>query len=197
MGDDGQVLAIERRLQETASGVPSRASALVDLKVARALVVAAIEILDARDPGLLGRVGPSVENVPLNARGFDTPFPAAQMNIVEVGRLKRMLVFVLHEVGQNIVPGPSRIAELAPEIIVAGLTAHVDHAVDRRTATEHLAAWIVETAPVEAGLLCRLEPPVDPRIAVAVEIADRDVDPHVIVLAAGFEQQHPDIGIGR
>jgi hypothetical protein len=62
-------------------------------------------------------------------------------------------------------------------IVVARLAAHVDHAVDGRAAAQHLAARIVDGAPVRARLGSVLKHQSGARIVHAVEIADRDVDP--------------------
>jgi hypothetical protein len=86
---------------------------------------------------------------------------------------------------------------LAPMVVVGGLAAHIDHAVDGRAAAEHLAARIAERAPSEARLVLGLEAPIDARIAVRVEIAHRNMDPQIVVLAARFEQQHAVGRIGR
>jgi hypothetical protein len=82
-------------------------------------------------------------------------------------------------------------------VVVAPLTAHVDHRVDGRAAAEHLAPCVVESAPVQPGLGFRLEAPVRARIVDREEIADGDLDPEVVVLAAGLEQEHRTVRIGR
>jgi crotonobetainyl-CoA:carnitine CoA-transferase CaiB-like acyl-CoA transferase len=64
-------------------------------------------------------------------------------------------------------------------------------------AAQHLAARIVERAPAERGLGLGLEAPVGARVALGVEVADGDVDPGMVVLAAGLDQQDRDAGIGR
>ena len=82
-------------------------------------------------------------------------------------------------------------------IVVAGLPAHVDHGVDRRGAADHLAARIIQAAAVEARLGFGLEHPVGARIADREQIADRNVEPDPVVAAAGFQQQHAVVRIGR
>jgi hypothetical protein len=69
------------------------------------------------------------------------------------------------------------------------LAAHVDHGVDRRGAADHLAARIGQDAVVEPRLGGRLELPVGARIADREEVADGDVEPDPVVLAAGLQQQ--------
>ena len=70
----------------------------------------------------------------------------------EVVLRHRPLVLVAEEVGQHVVPRPALAARLAPQVVVARLAAHVDHAVDGGAAAEHAAARIGEAAAVEAGL---------------------------------------------
>ena len=172
------------------------------MEVAAAFVVAVVEVVDLGDAGLGGGVAESVEDLPLDARLLDAPLAAPGMDLVEGAglegvRLERPLVLVFLEVGQHVVPGPAGIAHLPPQIVVARLAAHVDHAVDRGAAAQHLAARIGEAAAVEAGLGGGLEAPVGARVAHQVEVADGDVDPVVVVLAAGLQEQHARIGIGR
>ena len=106
-------------------------------------------------------------------------------------RASAVIVLRLHEIGQHVVPPPSEISQLPPAVVVARLSAHVNHAIHRRAAAEQLSERIGQRSSVQAGLSCGLHPPVGARIADAVEIADRDVDPVVSVVAAGLEQQHP------
>ena len=61
-------------------------------------------------------------------------------------------------------------------------------------AADHLAARIVQRAAVQARLGLGLEHPVRARIADGEQIADRNVEPDPVVLAAGLQQQHPSGG---
>ena len=97
---------------------------------------------------------------------------------------------------QHVIGTPAGEPELAPMVVIGGLAAHVDHGVDGRGAADHLAARIVEAAAVEALLRLGLEHPIRARIADGEEIADGDVEPDPIILAAGFEQQHARCRIG-
>ena len=167
------------------------------MEVAAALVVAAVEVVDLGNAGLGRRLAEGVEDLPADARVLDAPFPAAGVQALEGVGLHRPLVLVPLEVGQHVVPGPAGVAHLPPQVVVARLPAHVDHAVDGGAAAEHAAARVVEAAAVEARLLGRLEAPVGARVAHQVEVADGDVDPVVVVLAAGLEQRHAGARIGR
>ena len=187
---DRQIAPVQHGAQEALGGVPADARLLVDVEVAAALVVAAIEILDLGDAGFRRRVAEGVQDLPADARLLDAPLAAARVQVLEGVLRERPLVLVLLEVGQHVVPAPAGIAHLPPGVVVARLAAHVDHAVDRRAAAQHLAARIGEAAAVEARLLRGLEAPVGARVAHQVEVADGDVDPVVVVLAAGLQQQH-------
>ena len=179
VGRHRQVLAMGDRLQETFRGIPAHPPALVDLEIANAFVVAAVEIAAFGDPRLLGGIGEGVKNLPAQTLFLDPPLAALAMQV----RAALKVIFRALEQRQDIVPSPAFIAHLPPGVIVAGLAAHVDHAVDRRTAPQHLAARIVQGATVEAGVGFGLETPVGARIAHAIEVADRDMDPVIVVLA--------------
>src|SRR5262249_59007146 len=84
----------------------------------------------------------------------------------------------------------------APLAVRGGWAAHRDQGVDGGGAADHLAARIVEAAAVEPLLRLGLEHPVRARIADGEEVADRDVEPDPVVVAAGFEQQHARCWIG-
>ena len=187
---DRQVAPVQHGAQEALGRVPADAGLLVDVEVAAALVVAAVEVVDLGDAGLGRRLAEGVEDLPADARQLDAPLAAAGVQVLEGVGLERPLVLVLLEVGQHVVPGPAGIAHLPPQVVVARLAAHVDHAVDRRAAAEHAPARIVEAAAVEARLRGGLEAPVGARVAHQVEVADGDVDPVVVVLATGLQQQH-------
>src|SRR5687768_13208751 len=189
---DAQVAATADRLQECLGGVDADAAALRDVEIGDAVIVAAIEVGDARHAGLDRRVTDGVEDRPVQALAVNAPFAARAVRLVRAVHI----ILVLAEERQHVVPAPALVAELAPLVIVARLAAHVDHAVDRGAAAQHLAARIIDRAPAEPRFGFGLEAPVGARVAHAIEIADRDVDPEVVILAAGFEQQHGDIGIG-
>ena len=184
--DDLQVGPLHRRPEEAPGRGPAHPLPLVHLEEARALVVAVVEIgarLDAELPrALLHRV----EDLPAQPLRRDLPAAAAAVHRRGAG----VMVFGLQEVGQDIVPAPAKVAELAPVLVVRRLAAHVDHAVDRRAPARHLAAGIDQAAPVEPRLGRRLHHPVGARVADAVEVPHRDMDPVVGIAATGFEQEH-------
>src|SRR5665213_234701 len=192
MRDDREVGPVQHGPQEGARRIPAHATTLIDVKIAAAFVVAAVEIVDLGDADLRRRLAERVEDFPRQAHRLDTPFAAAA--VMRVGAEHVMLRAL--EIRQHIVPGPAQIALLPPAVEIARLAAHVDHAVDRGAAAQHAAARIIERAAVESGLGLRLEAPIGARIVLGVKIADRDSYPDVIVLAAGLEQQDGDVWIG-
>jgi hypothetical protein len=102
-----------------------------------------------------------------------------------------VVVFVQLEVRQRVFPAPGHVArQLRPLVVVARLAAHVNHAVDAGAAAQRLAARIAQRPAVQAGVGLGVVEPVGARVADAVQVAHRDVDPVVVVLAARLDQQH-------
>ena len=191
-GHNLQVRPVQDRLQEAACRAPAPPALLVDLEIGRALVVAGVEVVDLGHARRMRRVPDPVEDVPADTRMLHPPFAARAV------KLARTIGMVLDrlEQRQDVVPAPALEAELAPMVVVRRLTAHVDHGVDRGRSAEGLAARIGEGPPVQPGLGRRLEHPVRARIADGEEIADRDVEPDPVVLAAPLQKQHAIARIG-
>src|SRR5690606_39965387 len=103
-------------------------------------------------------------------------FPTAAMHLA----FAQMVALRATEIAQDVIPSPARIAHLAPEVIVARLATHVDHAIDGGAATENLSSRIVQHPAVEACLRLRLVAPVQKRIAHGIEIAHGHMDPEPI-----------------
>src|SRR5437660_7310351 len=74
---------------------------------------------------------------------------------------------------------------------ILGLAADIDHAVDRGRAAEHLAARPEDAAVGSTGVGLGLVAPVDAGIGEGLAKAQWNVDPAVLVLAAGLEQHDP------
>ena len=182
LGPERQVGPVQGGLEEAGRRGPAHAALLVDLEVAAALVVAAVEVVHLGYAVLGRRFAEEVQHAPGQAHVLDPPLAALTVQFVGAAHA----VLRAPEVGQQVGPAPAGIAELAPMVVVGGLAAHVDHAVDRRAAADHLAARVVQRAPVEARLGLGLEAPVRPRVAHGVEVADRDAEPDPVVLAADW-----------
>ncbi len=161
------------------------------LVVADALLPGAVEIGVGRDAGLdRGRDHRVAERRAHRVRDVQRSADAVEI----VGAA--LLVLRLLEERQYRIPVPALAAALAPVVVIGRCAAHIDHAVDRAGAAQHLAARLVESAVVELLLGLALEHPIDPRVGERLGVAERDMDPRVAVTPAGFEQQHaPAAGI--
>src|SRR4051794_5252972 len=78
-GFEPQVLPVQHRLEEAARRGPAPPARLIDVKIGRALIVAAIEIVDRLDAVLLRRLAERIEQFPLHARRLDAPLSANAM----------------------------------------------------------------------------------------------------------------------
>ncbi len=109
-----------------------------------------------------------------------------------VHRIGSLVIVFMHlEMRQRVFPAPGAVAgQLRPAVVVARLAPHVNHAVDAGAAAQCLAARIAQRAAIESGIGLGVVKPVGARVADAVQIAGRNVNPVVVVLAAGFDQQH-------
>src|SRR5579883_3184249 len=101
-----------------------------------------------------------------------------------------LLILGSLEIGQHVLEAPAEIAELAPVIEILLLPADIDEAVDRARPDQHPAARLDDAAIVELGLGLRLVEPVELAVAEQFAIAERDMNPGIVILAARLEQQH-------
>ena len=183
---DSKVGTAHRRFEESLRRAPAHAPALVHLEERGALVVAAVEVLHLRNARLRHRLAEGVEHVPRQPLPLDAPFAAGRVHVA------RATVVVLRalEDRQHARPRPRAVAgDARPLVVVTTLAAEIQHRVDRRAAAEDLAARVEDRAPVEPRIGLGAVAPVGARIADAVQVADRDVDPDPVVLAARLEQQ--------
>src|SRR5436305_11863440 len=111
--------------------------------------------------------------------------PAGAVEFVGAARL----ILGAPEVGQDVGEAPAGIAELPPVIVILVLAANVKQAVDRARSTEHFAARLDDLPVVQLRLRLGFVEPIDLGIVEQLAVAERDVDPHVAVMAAGLEQQ--------
>ena len=184
---DDEVLSAPRGFQIGDRGAPAPAVADGRLVVADAILARAVEVGVARDARLDGRLDDGVDDLAAKAAVADLERAADAVELA----LAALLVLGLAEVGQDAREVPALAAALAPAVVVGGRAAHVDHAVERAGAAQHLAARLVGGAAVEAGDGLALEFPVVAGVRVELVVADRDVDPGIAVAPAGLEQQHP------
>ncbi|MNV12887.1 hypothetical protein D3C71_1035100 [compost metagenome] len=193
LSENAQVGPLHRRAQKGFRCVPADAGTLVDVEIAGAFVIAAVEIVDGGDAGFFGGLLEGVEHGPADAGLFHSPFAARVVH--GIGTLVEILALL--EERQHVIPAPAGTAHLPPEIVVTRLAAHVDHAVDRRAAAEQFSAWIAERAAVQAIFLFGGETPVGARVVDAIKVTNRDMDPVVIVVAAGLKQKHAIAAVFR
>ena len=184
VGPKAQVWAIHRWAEKGFGCIPSQAMPLVDLKIGNALVVTRVEVTDLWDPDLLAGIGKGFQDIPLQPLSRDMPLAATAM----VLRLAVKVVLALAEVGQHVVPAPASIPHLLPTVIIVGLPTHINHAVNRGTAAQHLPARIGQRPAIEAGIGLGSVAPVHSRIAHVVKVAHRHVDPESTVAATRFDQ---------
>ena len=143
-----QIGAVQHRLEKAARGRPAPAALLVDVEIADAFIVAGVEIRNPPDAHFLGGIADRIENVPGQPRRFDPPAAAGAMMFA----LAEEMILQPPEQRQHVVIAPAGEAELAPVIVIGGLSAHRDHGVDGGGAADHLAAGIGQRAAVEARL---------------------------------------------
>ena len=141
-----QIGAVQHRLEEAARRRPAPAALLVDVEIADAFIVAGVEIGNAPDAHFLGGVADRVENVPGQPRRLDAPAAAGAVMFA----LAEEMILQPPEQRQHVVIAPAGEAELAPVVVIGGLSAHRDHGVDGGRAADHLAAGIGQRAAVEA-----------------------------------------------
>src|SRR6202008_342962 len=82
VGEDLEVRPAHPRAQESLPGVPAHAALLVDLEIAAALIVAAVEVVGLGDAGLRRRLLEGVEDGPADARLLDAPLAARAVELV-------------------------------------------------------------------------------------------------------------------
>src|SRR4029453_12181858 len=100
------------------------------------------------DAGLRGGLVQGLGGRRLPGMVGNLQWPADAMELVGAA----LLVLGALEVGQDRIVVPALAAPLAPFIVVVGVAAHIDHAVDRAGAAQDLAARLVHDAVVELGL---------------------------------------------
>ena len=157
---------------------------MIDLKIAATFIIAAIEVVRLWDAYLGRRLAKSGQNFPIDTRFLNSPFAICTVHVIAAGKM----VFSYAEIGQNVVPGPAHVAHLPPLIIVPGLSAHVDHAVDGRTAAQNLAPGVVDGPAIQAWFRLGLVAPIRSWIAQGVKVTNGNMDPVIIILAASFQQ---------
>src|SRR5262249_51414126 len=104
--------------------------------------------------------------------------------------LAASLVLGATKIGQHILKTPAGIAELAPMIEILRLTADVQETIDRARPTQHFPARLDDAPVVELGFRLGGIERVRRGLGEQLAVSERDVNPDVPVVTAGFEQQN-------
>ena len=99
-----------------------------------------------------------------------------------------LIAFGTSEHRQYVLPPPAAVPKPGPVVVVGLLAAHVNHGVDGRTSTQNFTSRVTDAAAIQACLGFGLKAPIGPWVANGIEVADRNVDPEVVVLFSGFKQ---------
>jgi len=183
VGRDSQVLAAARLAQISPRRAPASAVGGGRLVITDPLLAGAVEVGVGRNAGL-DRGGHHRVAERRAHRVRHVQWPADTMEIVGAA----LLVLRLLEERQHRIPIPALAAALTPIVVIGRRAAHVNHPINRAGAAQHLAARLVQCAVVQLLLGLAFEHPVDARVRERLGVAERDVNPRVIVAPAGFEQ---------
>ncbi len=93
------------------------------------------------------------------------------------------------EIGKHVAIAPAAGAHLLPGVVVLGVAAHIDHAVDRRGTANDLAARRHEAAIIEMRLRLRCEAPVVALHVHRIGKGGRHLDQRPPIGAAIFEDE--------
>lgn len=186
-------------MQERISHRPATATSLVDMKVRTAGVVAPVELIDRSNTHLGSGGLPGVQDLPAHTRPLDADLTTDAMPVVGAAEVVFQMFIDRQRLAWTVrtTPKPSLVTGgLRPQVVVARLSAHVDHRVDRRAASDHTAPRIVNAAPGQAGVGLGRKAPIGAGIGDRVQIAHRHLDPKPVITAAGLYQEHTAIGVG-
>ena len=186
IGLDAQVRATPRRVEVGFRGADPPALVRVQLEVAGAFLLRAVEVVGARHTDLLRAADEGLDQLVLrtDVRHLQRPFAAVQRNGTA------LVAFRLDEIRQHLVVTPTGVAERGPVVVIFPLAADVDQAVDRARTAERLAARPVDAATVHVRVGIGQEAPVVLVAPHRLAVADRQMNPERVVGRAGLEQQH-------
>ena len=171
---------------------PALAVANGEMVGPRALLLTAVEVARDRIARLLGGTDEGAVNWVARRPARNPKRPA--LPVPGVGAVLVMLS--AFEVGEHVSIAPAGQAKLAPVVVVAGVAAYVDHAVNGGRSAPAAPARLVKSAPVQEFLRRRLEPPVRrPLVGDHVADAGGHLNQYAFVFAARLDQGDLDIGI--
>ena len=196
VGADGQVRPLASLVQVAARGAGAPAVGRHGaVHRPEAFLAVAVEVVGARVAGLLAGFDHGMEQRVVAGLGCAHRHRAA-VAVVVVGA--DVAGFRLAEVGQAVEVAPVFQAGLpGPVIEVQGVAADVAHAVDQRGTAQALAASAFHAAVVHVRLRVGL---VGPVVAPALQRVGEGgghlgAEVQAMVRAAGFQQQHADLGV--
>src|SRR5215472_15694958 len=150
MGGELQVWPLQGQMQIGARGTGAASSAARLLAPADAVLVARRQVVDVlavfETDLFAGLEHGGADRRAIGLRGKERPLLAAH------GAAFALPAFGLAEIGQAIIPRPAAVAELTPVVVILGLATDVDQTIDRRGASDHPAARVVDSAAVGAGV---------------------------------------------
>ena len=123
------------------------------------------------------------------------------MRLADVGHRERasgsvklvraaLLIFGAPKIGQHLGKAPAGIAELPPMVVILVLAADIEQAVDRTRSAQHFAARLDDLPVIQLGFWLGLVQPVDLGIVEQLAVTERNMNPDMAVMAAGFDEQH-------
>ena len=159
-GLDGQVRALAHHRREIGLGrAPPATVADGHLIAAEALLLGPVEVVGQA----MARLGTGLDDAAVEGMTL-RPLPPADMQRA-LASMERgvpvLIAFGLAEIGQHVRIGPARQPHLPPLVIVPGMAADIDHAVDRRGAAQPLAPGPPQPAVVHVRLRLGPEAPVE------------------------------------
>ena len=161
-GAHGQVRPAPGRIQVRARRAPATSAPDRHVHRREPLLLVAVHVDGERIAGLAPRLDEGLVKGIATGAGRDVQRSVAAPVVVGAARAG----FGALEIGQDVRVVPAGQPALRPAVVVAGVAAHVRHAVDRGRAAEHPAARAVDAPAVHVrfGLA-----PVTPVVALALE----------------------------
>src|SRR5262249_28382624 len=156
VGADREVRPTHRRTQEGRSRAAPLSVPLGNLVDPKTLLVLAIEVGIALEPGLLRSFDEGMRKL-VGASQFGDAQRAARAVVV---RGATLLVFRLFKVRKDVRVSPALISQVPPLIVVKMVAANVDHGVEGAASTQHLAAWPIEIPVIELAFRLGIVRPV-------------------------------------
>ncbi len=189
-GHQVEVRAFEDRMEIGAGRAETTAAVDVLVEGREALLTEAVHVIGDAESGLPSGLEPGGEQGSGRRPALQLERTVTATPLIGPGEAG------LHpfEVGEAVRVTPVReTGQLRPLLVVGGIAALEDHAVDARTATEHLAARVVEASTAHVLFGLGLVAPVVETVADGIGEGGRHVDEHIPapVGAAGLEHQHP------